>query len=62
VARLYEQRGDKDNERQILTEAAGLDSDSAFVKQAQLKLKELTTAAQPPLTVAPPATPAPVQK
>jgi predicted negative regulator of RcsB-dependent stress response len=62
AARLYEERGDKDNERKILTEAASLDPDSPFVKQAQLKLKELTTAAQPPPTVPVPATPAPDQK
>ena len=56
AARLYEERGDKDNERKILTEAATLDPDSQFVKQAQLKLKEMTAAAQPPLTVQAPAT------
>jgi predicted negative regulator of RcsB-dependent stress response len=60
VARLYEQRGEKDNERNILTEAASLDPDSPFVKQAQYKLKEMTAAAQPPLTVPVPAPPAPV--
>jgi predicted negative regulator of RcsB-dependent stress response len=58
VARLYEQRGDKDNERQILTVAASLDPDSAFVKQAQLLLKQMS-AAQPPPTAAVPATNAP---
>jgi predicted negative regulator of RcsB-dependent stress response len=41
AARLYDDRGDKDKERDILTEAASLDSDSPFVKQAQFKLKEL---------------------
>jgi predicted negative regulator of RcsB-dependent stress response len=55
VARLYDERGDKDNEKKILTEAASLDSDSPFVKQAQLKLKELNAAAQPPLTLPAPA-------
>jgi predicted negative regulator of RcsB-dependent stress response len=59
AARLYEERGDKDNERKILTEAAGLDPDSPFVKQAQFKLKEMAAAALPPLTVQVPATPAP---
>jgi predicted negative regulator of RcsB-dependent stress response len=59
AARLYDERGDKDNERKILTEAASLDSDSPFVKQAQLKLKEIAAATQPPLTVPVPATPAP---
>lgn len=56
AARLYEERGDKDNERKILTEAATLDPDSPFVKQAQQTLKEMTAAAQPPLTVPVPAT------
>jgi len=56
AARLDEERGDKDNERKILTEAASLDPDSPFVKQAQLKLKEMAAAAQPPLTFPVPAT------
>lgn len=60
AARLYDERGDKDNERKILTEAASLDPASLFVKQAQLKLKEIAAAAQPPMTVPVPATPAPV--
>jgi predicted negative regulator of RcsB-dependent stress response len=59
AARLYEEKNDKDNERKILTEAASLDPDSPFVKQAQLKLKEMETAAQPPQTV---TAPAPAQK
>jgi predicted negative regulator of RcsB-dependent stress response len=53
AARLYEERGDKDNERKILTELASLDPDSSFVKQAQSKLKELTPTAQPPPTAPP---------
>jgi predicted negative regulator of RcsB-dependent stress response len=56
VATLYDQRGDKDNERKILTEAASLDPDSPFVKQAQYKLKQLNP--QPTTTVPVPATPA----
>jgi predicted negative regulator of RcsB-dependent stress response len=60
VAVLYEQRGDKDNERKILTEAAGLDPISPFVKQAQFKLKELTST---PITVSVPASaPSPAAK
>jgi len=62
VARIYEQRGDKDNERQILTEAAALNPDSTFTKQAQYKLKQLTADAQGPMTIqlpGGPATPAP---
>ncbi|MCE0523669.1 MAG: tetratricopeptide repeat protein [Methylacidiphilales bacterium] len=48
VARIYEQRGDKNKERQTLTALAGLDPDSAFVKQAQVKLKELNAALPAP--------------
>ena len=47
AARLYEEKGDKENQRKYLTEAAGLDPDSNFVKQAQQKLKEMTAAEQP---------------
>ena len=50
AARLYEERGDKNNERKILTEVASLDPNSDFVKEAQSKLKELSAAAQPPPT------------
>jgi tetratricopeptide (TPR) repeat protein len=59
AARLYEQQGNKDKEREILTEAASLDPDSPFVKDAQNKLKQMTATAQPPLSVPLPATPAP---
>lgn len=62
VARLYEQRGEKDKERNILTEAALLDPDSPSVKQAQNKLKEMTAAAQPSPTVPVPAPPSPASK
>ena len=58
AARLYGERGDKDNERKILTEVASLDPDSEFVKQAQSKLKELSVPPQPPLT-APATNPTP---
>jgi tetratricopeptide (TPR) repeat protein len=51
VARIYDERGDKENERKALTEAASLDPDSPFVKQAQFKLKQMTATEQPPLTV-----------
>lgn len=70
AARIYEQRGDKANEIKILNEAANLDAASPFVKQAQMKLKELNAASEPPLSVSVPegnpspatpvATPAPV--
>jgi len=69
AARIYEQRGDKENERKILLEETSLDPDSDFVKQAQAKLQELSGPAvvmpveQTPSTPAPvaptPATPAP---
>ncbi len=57
VATLYDQRNDKENERKILTEAASLDPDSPFVKEAQFKLKQLNP--QSTITVPLPATPAP---
>jgi predicted negative regulator of RcsB-dependent stress response len=57
IARLYEEKGDKDNERKTLTQAASLDPDSPFVKEAQFKLKEMS--APPPMTVPNPAAPAP---
>jgi len=55
AAQIYEQRGDKQNEQKILTEAASLDPDSPFVKQAQEKLKEFEAATQPPITAPVPA-------
>jgi len=45
VARIYAQRGDKDNERKVLTEETGLNPESDFVKQAQQQLKALNGAA-----------------
>ena len=54
AARIYEQRGDKDNERKILTEAASLDADSPSVREAQYQLKQLA----PPITVPVTTTPA----
>jgi predicted negative regulator of RcsB-dependent stress response len=57
VARIYDERGDKNNERQILNQAVGLDPDSTFTKQAQYKLKALTAEAQPNLNVTAPAAP-----
>jgi predicted negative regulator of RcsB-dependent stress response len=59
AARLYDQKNDKGNELKVLTEAASLDPDSPFVKQVQYKLKELSTAAQPPLTFPVSGTPEP---
>jgi tetratricopeptide (TPR) repeat protein len=47
AARLYEEKGDKENERQILSQAASLDPDSPFVKQAQAKLNQLNAANKP---------------
>jgi predicted negative regulator of RcsB-dependent stress response len=57
VARIYEQRGDKNSERQVLEEAAALDPGSAFTKQAQNKLKELTAAPQPSMSFPVPSAP-----
>jgi tetratricopeptide (TPR) repeat protein len=54
VAHVYDDRGDKDHERKILTEAAGLDPNSLFTKQAQAKLRTLTP---PPAEPASPAIP-----
>jgi predicted negative regulator of RcsB-dependent stress response len=59
AARLYDQRGDKDNERKILTEASSLDPDSQFVKEAQNRLKQLDAESMPPPTTPMPETPAP---
>jgi len=63
AARIYEQRGDKENERKILLEETSLDPDSEFVKQAQAKLQELSGPVVAPLqnmpTVPVPAAPAP---
>jgi predicted negative regulator of RcsB-dependent stress response len=59
AARLYDQRGDKDNERKILTEASSLDPDSQFVKEAQNRLKQLDAESAPPVTAPMPANPSP---
>jgi predicted negative regulator of RcsB-dependent stress response len=55
IARLYEEKGDKDNQRKTLTQAASLDPDSAFVKEAQFQLKQLA----PPPAPTPAPAPAP---
>lgn len=47
ASQLYEQKGDKENERRVLTQAAGLNPDSQFVKQAQQKLKQMMATDQP---------------
>jgi predicted negative regulator of RcsB-dependent stress response len=52
VVQIYEQRGDKENERTILLQIAGLGIDSPFVKQAEAKLKALNTAPTPSPTPA----------
>ena len=61
AARLYEERVDKDNERKVLTEAASLDPDSTFVKQAQLKLKQLNAAPPSPIVPIPATNAKPAQ-
>jgi predicted negative regulator of RcsB-dependent stress response len=62
VARLYEERGDKEKERSILIETASLDPDSPFVKEAQFKLKQMegqpsTDVTEPAVTAPAPANP-----
>jgi predicted negative regulator of RcsB-dependent stress response len=47
VATIYDQRGDKTNERQVLAELVGLGSDSPFVKEAQEHLKALSSEKAP---------------
>jgi predicted negative regulator of RcsB-dependent stress response len=49
AARIYEEKKDTVDERQILTEAAALRGDSDFVKEAQSRLKMLNTSAQTPV-------------
>jgi len=51
AARLYEQKHDQENERRILTEAASLGGDSAFVQAAKSKLETLDMNAAPSLVV-----------
>jgi predicted negative regulator of RcsB-dependent stress response len=52
AARLYEQKNDKENERKILTEAAGMGGDSPFIKEADYRLKALERSAPSPATPA----------
>jgi len=49
VATIYEQRGDKTNERETLTELVGMGNDSPFTKEASSKLKALTPSNDTPL-------------
>jgi predicted negative regulator of RcsB-dependent stress response len=56
AARLYEEKGDKDNERRVLSEASSLDPDSPFVKQAQAKLNEISGAGKQPPSASVPTT------
>ncbi len=58
VARIYDQRGDKNNERAILGQAAALTPNSEFTQVAQSQLKALTPQS-PAMTVPVPETPAP---
>ena len=62
AARLYAQQKDSTDERKTLTEEAHLDIDSKFVKQANLRLRELTAvpldkSSPPAVNVAPAAAP-----
>jgi hypothetical protein len=59
AARIYEQRGDRDNEHKILIEASSLDPESQFVKDAQNQLKEHDAESMPSTTVTVPGNPAP---
>jgi predicted negative regulator of RcsB-dependent stress response len=59
AARIYEARGDKTNEELVLKQAASLDPDSNFVKQAQLKLKMLDISTAPNAATPTPAAPSP---
>lgn len=44
AARLYQQKGDKKNEREMLNEAVALGGDSPFIKEAQYQLKMMEPA------------------
>jgi predicted negative regulator of RcsB-dependent stress response len=61
VARIYEDKGDKDNERRVLAEAANLGTDSPFGQVAAQRLKALDQAAPTVITM-PAATNAPAAK
>ncbi len=52
AARLYEQKGDKEDQLKTLSDllGAGFDANSPFVQQAQAEMKQLTA---PPPTVVP---------
>jgi tetratricopeptide (TPR) repeat protein len=58
AARIYDQRGDKDNERQMLQAAAGLDPNSTFTRMAVEQFKQLQPTVPNP-NPAPSANPAP---
>ena len=57
AARIYDQGKNRDKERQILTEAAGLGGDSVFVKEIQSRLKSLNASAQTAGVAVPPGKP-----
>jgi predicted negative regulator of RcsB-dependent stress response len=50
AASLYRQQGDQNNEKMVLTQAAGLDPESYFVRAAQQRLKELNSPVANPAT------------
>ncbi len=53
VAAIYEQRGDRANEKKILTEMTNLGVDSPFVKEAESALKTLNVTPVAPSAVSP---------
>jgi hypothetical protein len=57
AARLYDLKHDRENERQILTEASSLGGASVFVKEAQNKLQAMNLTASPANSLAPFSTP-----
>jgi predicted negative regulator of RcsB-dependent stress response len=50
VASIYRQRGDKNNEQEVLIEEAALDPDSNFVKEAHERIEEINAS---PVVAAP---------
>ena len=59
ITKIYEQRGDKENQRKILLQLTSLNVDSPFVKEAQQSLKELSPEpALAPTTASPSPAPA----
>jgi predicted negative regulator of RcsB-dependent stress response len=60
AARIYSERGDKENEKKLLVEETNLDPDSAFVKEAQSKLNQMNSIVLPGANGSTPAPAAPI--